>query len=104
MKYITVDEEHDDIKWSFVYCNLNGNETTEDIAKAIVTEIYIDKFHKEDHMNAGCPKILNDENLFILRDTYGYNNIWQIGGKVTDMTEFIVPHLYKVRKIGIMFD
>lgn len=55
-------------------------------------------------MNAGCPKIQNDKNLFILRDSYGANNIWQIGSKSTDMNGFIVPHLYNVRRIGIMFD
>ena len=104
MKYITVDKESDDMRWSRIYCNLDGKETTEDIAKAIVTEYYVGKFNKEEHMNAGCPKIQNDENLFILRDSYGCNNIWQIGGKSSDMTGFIIPHLYKVRKIGVMFE
>ena len=104
MKYITVDKDHEDMKWSRIYCNLDGKETSEDIAKAIVSEIFIGKFQKEEHMNAGCPKIQNDKNLFILRDSYGANNIWQIGSKSTDMNGFIVPHLYNVRRIGIMFD
>ena len=104
MKYITVDRGHEDMKWLRIYCNLDGNETAEDIAKAIVSEFYVGKFNKEEHMNAGCPKIQNDENLFILRDLYGINNIWQIGGRSTDMTGFIIPHLYKVRRIGVMFD
>lgn len=30
MKYITVDREHEDMKWSKIYCNLNGKETPED--------------------------------------------------------------------------
>lgn len=104
MKYITVDREHEDMKWSKIYCNLDGKETPEDIAKAIVSEFYIGRFDKEKHTNVGCTKIQNDENLFILRDSYENNNIWQIGGKAEDMTGFIIPHLYKVRKIGIMFD
>lgn len=104
MKYITIEKESEDMKWSRVYCNCNGNETSEDIAKAIVTEYFVGKFNKEEHMNAGCPKIQNDENLFILRDSYGCDNIWQIGGKSSDMTGFIIPHLYKVRKIGVMFE
>ena len=104
MKYITVEKEEKDLRWSNVYCNCSGDETAEDIAKAIVTEYFVGKFKKEEHMNAGCPKIKNDENLFILRDSYGCNNIWQIGGKAIDMTGFVIPHLYKVRKIGIMFD
>ena len=103
MKYITVDREHEDMKWLKIYCNLDGKETPEDIAKAIVSELYVGKFNKEEHMNAGCPKIQNDENLFILKDSHGVNNIWQVGGKSTDMTGFIIPHLYKVRRIGVMF-
>lgn len=74
------------------------------LQKAIVTEYFVGKFNKEEHTNAGCPKIQNDENLFILRDSYGCNNIWQIGEKSSDMTGFIIPHLYKVRKIGVMFE
>ena len=72
--------------------------------KAIVSGYYAGKFNKEEHMNAGCPKIQNDKNLFILRDSYGTNNIWQIGGRLTDMTGFIISHLYKVRRIGVLFD
>lgn len=104
MKYITIDRENEDIKWSKIYCNLNGKETPEDIAKAIVSEFYVGKFNKEEHMNVGCPKIQNDKKLFILRDLYGTNNIWQIGGRLTDMTGFIIPHLYEVRRIGVLFD
>ena len=104
MKYITVDREYEDMKWSEIYCNLNEKETPEDIAKSIVSEFDVVKFNKEEHMNAGCPKIQNDKNLFILRKSYGANNIWQIGGRSTDMTGFIIPHLYKVRRIGVLFD
>lgn len=103
MKYI-IEEKSDDIRWSRIYCNFDGNETSEDIAKAIVTEYFVGKFNKDEHMNSGCPKIKNDENLFILRDAYGCNNIWQIGGKSSDMTGCIIPHLYKVRRIGVMFE
>lgn len=56
MKYITVDRENEDMKWSKIYCNLDGKETAEDIAKAIVSEFYVGKFNKEEHMNAGCLK------------------------------------------------
>lgn len=41
MKYITVEKESEDMKWSRVYCNCNGTETSEDIAKAIVTEYFV---------------------------------------------------------------
>jgi hypothetical protein len=104
MKYITIEKESRDASWSNVYCNRDGDETAEDIAKEIVTEQFVGKFNKEEHTNVCCLQIKNDENLFILRDSYGCNNIWQIGGQVTDMTGFLIPYLYKVRKIGIMFD
>lgn len=47
MKYITVGKESDDMRWSRIYCNLDWKETTEDIAKAIVTEYFVGKFNKE---------------------------------------------------------
>lgn len=40
----------------------------------------------------------------MLKDSYGYINIWEIGSKSADMTGYIILHLYNVRKIGIMFD
>lgn len=104
MKYITFDKESDESRWSQVYCNLGGKETPEDIAKAIVTESFAGKFNKSEYMNDGCPRIANDSSLFILTDRYGCRNIWQVGGNVCDMTGFIVPHLYKVRKVGILFE
>ena len=102
MKYITVDREHEDIKWSKIYCNLNGKETPEDIAKQLFLSFYVGKFNKEEHMNAGCPKIQNDENFILSLEihmeliTFG-----RFGGRLTDMTGFIIPHLYKVRRIGV---
>ena len=66
-------------------------------------ERFVDKFIAKEHVSIASP-IKNDENMFILRDVYGYENIWQVCGKISDYTGFIIPHLYRVRKIGIMFD
>ena len=104
MKYMTFSKESDEVMWSQIYCNLDGNETNEDIAKAIVSEYYVGKFNKNEHESACQMPIVNDKNLFVLRDLYGLNNIWQIGGRAADIIGFIIPHLYKVRKIGVMFD
>lgn len=101
MKYLPYEKEQ--IGKGMIYCNKNGNETPEDIARAITTDFFVGKFVAEEHISIANP-IKNDENMFILRDTYGHDNIWQICGKVSDYTDAIVPHLYKVRKIGIMFD
>jgi len=104
MKYTTFSKESDNMKWSRVYCDLDGRETNEDIIKSIGIEYYVGKFNKENHINVECEEIKNDKDLFILRDFYGCNHIWQMGGRSCDIKGFIIPHLYKVRKIGYMFD
>lgn len=101
MKYLPYDKEQ--IVNVMIYCNKKGEETTEDIVRAIVTDYFVGKFVAKEHVSIASP-IKNDENMFILRDTTGHDNIWQVCGKITDYTDFIVPHLYGVRKIGIMFD
>lgn len=101
MKYLPYDKEQ--IITVMIYCNKYGEETAEDIAKAITTDFFIGKFVAKDHVSITSP-IKNDEDMFILRDTHGHDNIWQICEKVSDYTDAIVPHLYRVRKIGIMFD
>ena len=101
MKYLPYEKEQ--IGKAMIYCNKNGEETAEDIAKAITTDFFIGKFIAKDHISIASP-IKNDEDMFILRDTCGHDYIWQICGKISDYTDAIVPHLYRVRRIGIMFD
>lgn len=101
MKYLPYDQEQ--IGNVMIYCNKNGEETTEDIARAITTDFFVGKFNAKEHTSISSP-IKNDENMFILRDTYGHDNIWQVCGKISDYTDAIIPHLYRVRKIGIMFE
>jgi len=101
MRYLVYDKIH--IENVMIYCNKDGKETAEDIAKAITTHFFVGKFNAREHTSVTYP-INNDENMFILRDTNGYNNIWQICGKVSDYTDAIIPHLYRVRKIGTMFE
>ncbi len=101
MKYLPYDKEQ--IGNIMIYCNKNGEETTEDIARAIITDFFIGKFNAKEHISIASP-IKNDENMFILRDTYGHENIWQVCGKISDYTDAIIPHLYRVKKIGIMFE
>lgn len=104
MKYIRCDSKNYSCMWSNVYCNNNGKETPEDIIKATLPYNYIGPFIASDHVNAGTPKIVSDHNLFIIVNQYGSREIWQIGGKASDITGTIIPHLYRVRQIGIMFD
>ena len=101
MKYMLY--EKDQISKAMIYCDKNGNETAEDIAKAIGANNFVGKFIAEEH-TATSSQIKNDNNMFVLRDIYGNDNIWQICEKVSDYNGIIVPHLYKVRKIGILFE
>lgn len=103
MKYITFNKNSDQLKWNLVYCNLNDKETASDIIKATLPYNFVGKFNSNEHLNAGCPKIKDDTNLFIIKNAYGAYEIWQVGGKVTDVTGAIIPHLYHVRQIGYMF-
>lgn len=101
MKYILYDNEQT-IK-ELVYCNMNGNETTEDVAKAITTEYYVGRFKANEHTHLGRA-IKNDSDTFILRDLDGKTNIWQVCEKVADITDAIVPGLYYARKVGILVE
>lgn len=100
-RYVTYDKEQ--IVYNIIYCNKNGNETPENIARAIVTEFFVGKFVAKDYVSVVSP-IKNDNNMFILKDMNGHYNIWQICGKVSDYVDAIVPHLYRIRKIGIILD
>lgn len=101
MKYVIFDKES--YAWQMVYCNVHkqGGEELEDIAKALVSHQYCGKFSAETAtcMNGGGIK--NDTEIFIMNED-GAKYLWQLGSKVSDMEGFIVPHLYYVRKIGMI--
>lgn len=101
MKYVIFDK--DSYVWQMVYCNTHkqDGEGLEDIAKAMVSYQYCGKLSIEDVtcMN-GC-RIKNDSEIFIMNED-GVKYLWQRGSKVSDMEGFIVPHLYYVRKIGMI--
>lgn len=97
MNYVVFDDAY---KWQITYCNKQESEKSEDIIKSTMF-FYRGKFKADDHVCINGPKIKNDENLFILNES-GNDYIWQVGSKVTDMSGFIIPHAYYVRKIGIL--
>lgn len=101
MKYVIFDK--DSYVWQMVYCNTHrqDGEELEDIAKAMVSYQYGGKFFTENTtcMNGGGIK--NDSEIFIMNEN-GVKYLWQRGSKVSDMEGFIVPHLYNVRKIGMV--
>lgn len=97
MTYLVKNKE-----WQYLYCS--NDDTDDNIIRSIVSESFVGKFNKEDHNYSVGLKIENDSKLYITRDIEGHMNIWQIGSKMTDMEGFIVPHVYKVRKIGILIN
>lgn len=89
--------------WQMVYCNSHrpDGEELEDIAKAMISYQYCGKFSSGGTacMNGGGIK--NDTEIFIMNEN-GVQYLWQLGSKVSDMEGFIVPHLYHVRKVGML--
>lgn len=101
MKYVIFDKES--YVWQMVYCNSHkqDGEKLEDIAKAMVSYEYCGKFSSEDALCMNGGGIKNDTEIFIM-SVDGVKYLWQRGSKVSDMEGFIVPHLYHVRKIGMI--
>lgn len=54
------------------------------------------KYQPAKHMSG----VKNDENIYILYQITGEPELWQIGSKVSDITGYIIPGLFHVRKIG----
>lgn len=100
-KYVIFDK--DSYVWQMVYCNAHKSdgEELEDIAKAMVSYQYCGKFSSEDSICMNGGGIKNDSEIFIMNED-GVKYLWQRGSKVSDMEGFIVPHLYYVRKIGML--
>lgn len=101
MKYMTFDKEQ--IVSVMIYCNKNDKETSEDIIKSLTDDVFIGKFNKDDHLSVTTP-IKNDNDIYIMRSMYGYLYLWQVCGKISDYVGNVIPHLYRVRQIGILFD
>lgn len=101
MKYVVFDKES--YVWQMVYCNTNkqDGEEVENIAKAMVSYQYCGKFSSKSSICMNSGGIKNDSAIFIMSDN-GVQYLWQLGSKVSDMEGFIVPHLYYVRKIGMI--
>lgn len=100
-KYVIFDKES--YVWQMVYCNSHKSdvEELEDIAKAMVSYQYCGKFSSEGAICMNGGGIKNDNKIFIMSEN-GVQYLWQLGSKVSDMEGFIVPHLYHVRKIGMI--
>ena len=60
-----------------------------------------EKFDKTKHQPAEhMSGVQNDENIYILHRITGEPELWQIGSRVSDITGYVVPGLFHVRKIG----
>lgn len=103
MKYVIFDKES--YVWQMVYCNVHkedeDEEGLEDIARAMVSYQYCGNFSAKDATCMNDGGIKNDSEIFIMNEN-GVKYLWQRGSKVSDMKGFIIPHLYYVRKIGMI--
>lgn len=60
-----------------------------------------EKFDKTKHQPAEhMSGIKNDGDIYILHRRSGEPELWQIGSRVSDITGYVVPGLFHVRKIG----
>ena len=88
-----------------VYCYLrNGQENDLDILSLAVNAEkyrYMDRLFPEIMKNIDCDVLKSGHRIYQVADEKGKISLWQVGGNVTDKNGFFVPHLYKVRKIGI---
>ena len=100
MKYVVFNKKKK--KKELLYSNIDND--TSDIIKALVSHTYIGPFIASDHTCMSDGGIKNDHDMYIMRDYEGNNCIWQVCGHVTDVEDFIIPNLYYVRKVGIIFD
>ena len=100
-KYVIFDKQS--YIWQMVYCNNHkpDGELLEEIAKAMISFQYCGKFSLENTVCMNSSGIKNDNGIFIMSEN-GVQYLWQLGSKVSDMEGFIVPHLYYVRKIGML--
>lgn len=99
-KYVLFDKNG--LYWEMVYCTIDNKEDPmEEIAKSMFQGNEFAKFDASKYVCINSGRIKNDENLFILNDA-GAQYIWQLGSKVSDMVGAIIPHLYYVRKIGVL--
>lgn len=90
----------DKLEYQMVKCTSSNNES---IAKSIISEKFIGKFNKSEH-EVIEGSILNDDNVYILEDWTGTKNLWQVCGHVTDINQSIILDLFKIRKIGVLFE
>ena len=101
MKYVLFDKNEKD--WQMVYCTQDNDEELllESISKAMLRGDGFKKFNAKEGVCMNDGGIKNDSMIFSINEC-GVRYIWQLGSKVSDMAGFIVPHLYRVRKIGMI--
>ena len=101
MRYVLFDKNEKD--WQMVYCTQDNDEESllENISKAMLRGNEFEKFNAKDAVCMNDGGIKNDSMIFSINEC-GVRYIWQLGSKVSDMTDFIIPHLYRVRKIGMI--
>lgn len=60
-----------------------------------------EKFNKIKHQPVEhMSGVKNDEDIYILYRRTGEPELWQFGSRVSDITGYVVPGLFHVRKIG----
>lgn len=93
---------HETAPWEIFYsaATWTPEELVNNFVSAYADYTKAEKFDKTKHQPAEhMSGIKNDDNIYILHRINGEPELWQIGSRVSDITGYIVPGLFHVRKI-----
>lgn len=94
--------EKDDCEWQMLYCNSHKEEESdEEILRSMTSCKFVGKFDAKAYCYVNSGGIKNDARIYIINEE-GIFYLWQVGRRVSDMEDFIIPHTYYIRKIGII--
>lgn len=62
---------------------------------------HVERFDQKLHMPAGhTSAICDDSSLYVLHTKNGEPELWQAGDRVSDITGYVIPGAYRLRRIG----
>lgn len=101
VEYTLFDRKKD---WKIVYCE--KDEDLDNVMKNIIGLEFVKVFNPESYNVKYSEPIKNlDSHYYIMFNPENkVNFIYQLGSKASDVSGNIIPHTYKIRKIGMLLD
>lgn len=99
-KYVTFDKST--YPNGIIYCNCRDwNETDEDIARAIDSYEYVERFNKDKYVCVDGERIVNDNKIHVISNG-NISYLIHVGSQVCDMENRTIPHTYYIKLIGML--